>query len=161
MAFDRGWVVSEGLGDDCYRGELAEFGQGAKTRCSDAAADLSDSLPEGMGGEVLAGGVAAKDPGAVRVSSCLVVLGVGGELTPGAIEGVGQHDLKVDEPDGDDVVGHCHVLPGELDDVLDLLGEHEHEDRCGAITWSQVVGFSVRSPLVRATSTRVMAPPVM
>lgn len=65
--------------------------------------------------------------------------GAVGELSPGAVEELWESDLEAGESDGDQVVGDGHVVPGEPDDLLDLLGEHEHENRGSTVARCQLV----------------------
>jgi hypothetical protein len=56
------------------------------------------------------------------------------------IEWVRQSDAGLANSDRDGVVGDLGVIPGPFDDVLDPLGEHDHEDCCGSVPGGELVG---------------------
>jgi hypothetical protein len=64
----------------------------------------------------------------------LLVPGTGRELVPGAVEWVGERDRKACQTHRDQFIGDGHVVPGEPDNLLDLLGEDEYQDRRRTVT---------------------------
>ncbi len=64
---------------------------------------------------------------------CQVVARVSSEFAPGWSSGSGERDVDLADADGDDLVAYLHVVPGQRDDVFDLLAEDEDEDGCSTI----------------------------
>ena len=52
----------------------------------------------------------------------------------------GECELGLPQAHGDDVVGNGDVVPGELDDVFDVLAEYDDQDRCSPISHGELVG---------------------
>ncbi|WP_431841698.1 hypothetical protein [Calidifontibacter indicus] len=52
--------------------------------------------------------------------------------------GGGECELGFPEADGDDVVGHDDAVPGELDDVFDVLAEDDDQDRCCPVAHTEL-----------------------
>jgi hypothetical protein len=80
-----------------------------------------------------------------------VVAGIGREGPPGCVQWLPQLDREAAECDGYEIIGHADVLPGQCDDVLDLLAEDENEYRGRAIARTQVAAvddFGERGLLV-------------
>ncbi len=50
-----------------------------------------------------------------------VVARIDREGPPGCVQRLPQLDREADECDGHEIIGHADVLPGQCDDVLDLL----------------------------------------
>jgi hypothetical protein len=53
-------------------------------------------------------------------------------------------DLGLAQAHGDGLVGDGDVVPGESDDVLDLLAEHDDQDGGGAVTRVQLFAVDCR-----------------
>lgn len=132
MAIDRGRGVAQGFGDDSYWGEFGEFMEGPKPGCSTAESGTEPSV-EGRGPEVSPWRAAAEHPVAIEVRGCLVVGGGGRQFAPGLIERRCKCDFDSSEGDGDEFLCHGDVVPGQLDDVGDLLAEDQNEDGCCAV----------------------------
>lgn len=62
--------------------------------------------------------------------------GSGHQLAPGFIEWPCEGNLDGSEGDGDFFVGDLDVVPGEFNDVRDLLAEDQDKDRCRAVSWA-------------------------
>ncbi|WP_158294184.1 hypothetical protein [Kribbella sp. VKM Ac-2568] len=56
------------------------------------------------------------------------------------IEWFRQPDAGLADSDRDDLVGDLCVIPGQFADLLDPLGEHEHEDCCGSVPGGELCG---------------------
>ena len=59
------------------------------------------------------------------------------QFAPRSVERVRQRDLDRTDADGDQVFGDLDVVPGESDDILDLLSGLCHDDGAGC---SDLVG---------------------
>ena len=77
------------------------------------------------------GGVAWEGPLTAGVRGGPVVAGRGGQLAPGPVEWVAGARSRLLRPDGEELVGDVGVVPGEADNVLDLLAGDEDEYRRG------------------------------
>jgi hypothetical protein len=141
MALDRGGVVAQRLGQDRNGGQLREFVKCAESRGA-CAEDVTKSVAEVTGVDVAAGGVAPKDPVAVGVRRCQVVAGVHRQLPPGFIERAGQGDLDRSDAHAHQIVSDYDLIPGEADDILDLLAEHKDEDRRRAVAWGEFLSVN-------------------
>jgi hypothetical protein len=91
------------------------------------------------GVDVAAGGVAPEDPVAVGVSRGQVIAGLRRQFAPRSIKWVWQRDLNRAATDRDEVVGDFHIVPGESDNILDLLPEDENEGRRSAVACGEFV----------------------
>jgi hypothetical protein len=50
-----------------------------------------------------------------------------------SLPGVAASSHRVSDADGDQVFGDLDVVPGESDDILDLLPADEDENRCSTV----------------------------
>lgn len=105
------------------------------------AEDVTKSVAEVTGIDVAAGGVAPEDPVA-GVRRCQVVAGVHRQLPPGFIERAGQGDLDRSDAHAHQIVSDYDLIPGEADDILDLLAEHKDEDRRRAVAWGEFLSVN-------------------
>jgi hypothetical protein len=106
--------------------------------CCAGAKHVAESRPKVSGVDVAAGGVVPEDPVAVGVRGRLVVTGVRRQFAPWSVERVRQCDPARTDADGDQVLGDFDVVPGESDDIVDLLPEDEDEDRRGTVPWGEL-----------------------
>ena len=88
--------------------------------------------PGGCGGPgVAVRGSGLRRPLTAGVRGGPVVAGRGGQLAPGPVEWVAGARSRLLRPDGEELVGDVGVVPGEADNVLDLLAGDEDEYRRG------------------------------
>ncbi|MEQ4726260.1 hypothetical protein [Nonomuraea sp. B19D2] len=84
----------------------------------------------------LPGGVAAEHPVAVRVGRSEVVAGRSSELAHGLVQG----EESLPQTDRDDLGGHGDVVPGQPDEVFDVLAEDDDQDGGSPIAHGELVG---------------------
>lgn len=67
------------------------------------------------------------------------VAGGSRELAEGLVQGGGECEGRLSQPEGDDVVGDGYVVPSQLYDVLDVLAEDDDQDCGGPVANVQFV----------------------
>jgi hypothetical protein len=60
-------------------------------------------------------------------------------LAHGLVQGGGECELGLPEPDCGDVFGDGDVVPGQLDDVFNVLAEDEHQDGGSPVAHAELI----------------------
>jgi hypothetical protein len=143
VKFNGGGGVAEDFDDDRGGRELGELVQRAESGGAYAEGS-AQAVSDTSWLEVAAGGVAGKDPVAVGMRSGLVVLGFSSKLAEGLVEWWMQLYVSgSSEPDGDQRVGEGDVVPGQGDQSLEWLTEHEEKNGDGPVSHGQVGAVDV------------------